>query len=81
MTFEEAWAAFPVLERLAYLNAGSFAPLARRGRLAHLGGAGQAQLAGDWPQRVDHEGDVLVQIDGEVLGAFVDVFPVHAGRE
>jgi L-cysteine/cystine lyase len=30
MTFEEARAAFPVLERLAYLNAGSFGPHARR---------------------------------------------------
>ncbi|MFN2468885.1 MAG: aminotransferase class V-fold PLP-dependent enzyme [Gaiellaceae bacterium] len=29
MTFEEARAAFPVLERLAYLNAGSMGPLAR----------------------------------------------------
>ena len=29
MTFEEARAAFPVLERLAYLNAGSVGPLAR----------------------------------------------------
>ncbi len=29
MTFEEARALFPVLERLAYLNAGSFGPLAR----------------------------------------------------
>lgn len=28
MTFEEARAAFPVLERVAYLNAGSFGPLA-----------------------------------------------------
>jgi selenocysteine lyase/cysteine desulfurase len=30
MTFEEARAAFPVLERYAYLNAGSAGPLARR---------------------------------------------------
>lgn len=30
MTFEEARAAFPVLERCAYLNAGSVGPLARR---------------------------------------------------
>ena len=30
MTFEEARAAFPVLERYAYLNAGSVGPLARR---------------------------------------------------
>jgi L-cysteine/cystine lyase len=29
MTFEEARAAFPVLERVAYLNAGTFGPLAR----------------------------------------------------
>jgi len=29
MTFEDARAAFPVLERVAYLNAGSFGPLAR----------------------------------------------------
>ncbi len=29
MTFEEARALFPVLERLAYLNAGTFGPLAR----------------------------------------------------
>ena len=29
MTFEEARAAFPVLERLAYLNAGTNGPLAR----------------------------------------------------
>ena len=29
MTFEEARAQFPVLERLAYLNAGTFGPLAR----------------------------------------------------
>ncbi len=29
MTFEEARAAFPVLERIAYLNAGTFGPLAR----------------------------------------------------
>ena len=27
MTFEEARAQFPVLERLAYLNAGTFGPL------------------------------------------------------
>jgi L-cysteine/cystine lyase len=30
MTFEEARAQFPVLERVAYLNAGTFGPLARR---------------------------------------------------
>ena len=30
MNFEEARAQFPVLERLAYLNAGSMGPLARR---------------------------------------------------
>ena len=29
MTFEEARALFPVLDRLAYLNAGTFGPLAR----------------------------------------------------
>src|SRR6266566_4341648 len=29
VTFEEARAAFPVLERFAYLNAGAFGPLAR----------------------------------------------------
>ena len=29
MTFEEARAQFPVLERIAYLNAGTFGPLAR----------------------------------------------------
>jgi L-cysteine/cystine lyase len=29
MTFEEARAQFPVLERVAYLNAGTFGPLAR----------------------------------------------------
>ena len=30
MTFDEARAAFPVLERVAYLNAGTFGPLSRR---------------------------------------------------
>ena len=30
MTFEEARAQFPVLERIAYLNAGTFGPLAAR---------------------------------------------------
>ena len=29
MTFEEARALFPVLETVAYLNAGTFGPLAR----------------------------------------------------
>ncbi len=29
MTFDEARALFPVLERKAYLNAGTFGPLAR----------------------------------------------------
>ena len=29
MTFDEARALFPVLERVAYLNAGTFGPLAR----------------------------------------------------
>ena len=29
MTFEHARAQFPVLERIAYLNAGTFGPLAR----------------------------------------------------
>ena len=29
MTFEEARAQFPVLEQLAYLNAGTFGPIAR----------------------------------------------------
>ena len=29
MTFEEARAQFPVLEKLAYLNAGTFGPIAR----------------------------------------------------
>ena len=29
MTFEEARALFPVLEAVAYLNAGTFGPLAR----------------------------------------------------
>jgi hypothetical protein len=29
VTFEEARALFPVLERIAYLNAGTFGPLAR----------------------------------------------------
>src|SRR5439155_361745 len=41
MTFEEARARFPPLERIAYLNAGTFGPLARatidavRAELAH----------------------------------------------
>ena len=30
MTFDEARALFPVLERVAYLNAGTFGPLARQ---------------------------------------------------
>ena len=30
MTFEEARSAFPVLERYAYLNAGSVGPMAQR---------------------------------------------------
>jgi len=50
MTVEEARAAFPVLERLAYLNAGTFGPLARatldaineQGRLELEGGRGGA---------------------------------------
>ena len=43
MTFEEARAQFPVLDRIAYLNAGTFGPLARatseaidRNRSPHL---------------------------------------------
>lgn len=50
MTVEEARAAFPVFERLAYLNAGTFGPLARatldaineQGRLELEGGRGGA---------------------------------------
>ena len=30
MTFDEARALFPVLERVSYLNAGTFGPLARQ---------------------------------------------------
>ena len=42
MTFDEARALFPVLERVAYLNAGSMGPLARP-----TIDAMSAQLAGD----------------------------------
>lgn len=43
MTFEEVRARFPVLDRLAYLNAGTFGPLARR-TVAALAERAQADL-------------------------------------
>ena len=39
VTFEEARAQFPVLERIAYLNAGTFGPISRRPSEAMLSGA------------------------------------------
>ncbi len=45
MTFEEARAAFPVLERVAYLNAGSMGPLARP-TVEALAARAQADLVG-----------------------------------
>jgi L-cysteine/cystine lyase len=51
VTFEEARAAFPVLERYAYLNAGSVGPLARRTQDA-LEAAGRDELVhgrAAWP--------------------------------
>ncbi len=77
MTFEEARAQFPVLERLAYLNAGTFGPLSR---------ATAAAMAA-WHGRDLHDGrggavyfDDAIAVREEVrarLGALVGVEPEH----
>src|SRR5207247_10119944 len=41
----------------------------------------EPELRRDRAHRIDHEGDVLVELDAQRLGALVDVVPVHAGRE
>ena len=56
MTFEEARTLFPVLERIAYLNAGTFGPLAQPtldAMLAELGADGErGRLGGEYFERV-----------------------------
>jgi len=56
MTFEEARALFPVLERIAYLNAGTFGPLAQPtldAMQAELGADGErGRIGGEYFERV-----------------------------
>ncbi len=76
MTFEEARAQFPVLERIAYLNAGTFGPLARstaealerrRRRDLEEGRSG----AGYWDDLMEARARVRAQI-AALLGAAPD---------
>ncbi len=71
MTFEEARAAFPVLGRYAYLNAGSVGPLSRRTHEA-LVAAEQAELdegRASWPylnRMIDARGRLREALAGQV---------------
>jgi len=71
MTFEEVRAAFPVLERYAYLNAGSVGPLSRRTHEA-LVAAEQAELdegRASWPylnRMIDARGRLREALAGQV---------------
>src|SRR6266545_2162785 len=49
-------------------------PLAR-------GSSGDSELRGDRLQGLNHEGDVLVQVDAELLRALGDIFAVHGAGE
>ena len=71
MTVEEARALFPVLERIAYLNAGTFGPLARPVAAALAAGL----------ERDLHEGrsgrpyfEATMELRDEVRGALADLF-------
>lgn len=58
MTFEEARAEFPVLDRLAYLNTGTFGPLSRRA----------AEAIAEWTRRALEEGRSGRALFEEVIG-------------
>ncbi len=55
--------------------------LARLVAALSLAARAQAELAGDRAHRLDHEADVVVQLDAELLGALVHLVAVNAGRE
>src|SRR5215467_4000298 len=45
------------------------------------GGAGETDAGRDGGEGADHEADVLVEVDAELLGAAIHVVPVHRARE
>ncbi len=77
MTFEQARAQFPVLERIAYLNAGTFGPLARATHDA-MTAAHEREFA-DGRSGTPYFQHVLDLRDAlrDRLGAFVGAEPLH----
>src|SRR5215472_16303717 len=45
------------------------------------GGAGETDAGRHGGEGADHEADVLVEVDSELLGAAIHVVPVHRARE
>ena len=54
---------------------------ARGAQLRNVRGGAQPELGGDRAERLDHEPDVVVELDAELLGTLVDVVAIHAGRK
>lgn len=77
MTFEEARALFPVLERTAYLNAGTFGPLARPtidAMVAELGADGERGRVGqEYFERI-------LELRGRVRERFAGLVGTEPGR-
>ena len=77
MTFEEARAQFPVLERIAYLNAGTFGPIARATHEAISGSSTRDYRDGrSGGPNFAHVMELREQVRGRIA-AFVGAEPLH----
>ena len=77
MTFEEARAQLPVLERYAYLNAGTNGPLARA-TVEALTAAAERELREGRSGKAQFDATLeLREVARRELGAVIDVDPVH----
>jgi L-cysteine/cystine lyase len=75
MTFDEARAQFPVLDRIAYLNAGSIGPLARATVGAFVGQAGRDLADGRGGSAYVER---MLELRGQVRDAFAALLGVEA---
>ena len=77
MNFEQARALFPVLERIAYLNAGTFGPLPRP--VVDAQSAGLARDLAEGRTGLPYFEETIAQRD-ELRGAFASLVDAEIGR-